>query len=88
MISATVKKFLVGVALAAVVFVGSVSPTLAAYNASTTEQLITDNVAVVGDGIYTSATGILTAILPYAIGLMCVFLAVHMAVRWLRRSVG
>ena len=88
MITEKIKKaFLVGAASLGLLVVGTL-PAAAEYNASTTESLITTSVETIGDGIYTSASSILTAILPYAVGLICIFIAVAMAIRWMRRSVG
>lgn len=81
------KAFLVGAASLGLLVMGAL-PTFAAYNASTTEALISTSVETIGDGIYASASSILTAILPYAVGLICIFIAVAMAIRWMRRSVG
>jgi hypothetical protein len=79
-----IKSIVYSIPTALVGVVATVATAFAAYDNASTTAAIAANVDTVGTNFITNASAALTAVLPYAIGMLCIFLAVHLAMRWMR----
>lgn len=73
-------------ALVAGLVVGVQGVAMAAYDNASTTSAISANTDTWGGYLQTNLIAILTAVAPYAIGIMCVFIGWHFLMRTLRGS--
>ncbi|MFA6376667.1 MAG: hypothetical protein WCX69_04685 [Candidatus Paceibacterota bacterium] len=85
-ISNRVKAAIAGLTLSLGAAVVGVGQAFAAYDNASTTAAIGTNIDTLGGNFITNASAALTAVLPYAVGLISIFLAVHLGLRWMKKA--